>query len=590
MSMPFPRARRAVARLAVLTLTTAVPVLASQAGVDAAGPVTHAISTTTNTAASTGNGACLHGPSGDPTNCNLYASKEDVWISGLPSSLADGTYFFAVLSPGGQPGPNDGDAGNLSDDVDGYANRTFTMSGGSITGTSGSHLFQLGKLQAADFADSPNNGGVYIMAVCKISAPNSYPAKASDCKYDAFKVRDSANPSASPLVVTKDAAGAYDRTYTWTIQKSVNRTLVKTTATTASFAYSVLVDANDGVISDVTVAGTITVFNPNDDSVTGVNVTDTLSDSTTCTVTGGTNATVTSGDNLFPYTCSLTGLPDGQLDNTADATWSAQSLTDGSLAAGNADFTFPDVGFTGTDIDECVTVTDTYAGTLGTLCASAAPHTYTYNRVVAVPRDTCATYDNTATFTTNDTAATGTSSQSVQACGPITGGHTMGFWQNNNGQGIIKTGAATAGVCNSGTWLRGYAPFQDLSTSATCAQVATYVNNVIKSASAGGAAMNAMLKGQMLATALAVYFSDPALGGNKIGAPQPLGGRTVDLALMGASAAFGGATSLTVNQMLTYAASQSNVGGSTWYGQNKAIQGLAKTAFDTINNNGAFAP
>jgi hypothetical protein len=102
--------------------------------------------------------------------------------------------------------------------------------------------------------------------------------------------------------------------------------------------------------------------------------------------------------------------------------------------------------------------------------------------------------------------------------------------------------------------------------------------------------MNAMLKGQMLSTALAVYFSDPALGGNQIGAPAPLGGRTVDLSLLGASAAFGGATSLTVNQMLAWAASQSNPGGSSWYGQNKSIQGLAKTAFDTINNNGAFAP
>ena len=46
--------------------------------------------------------------------------------------------------------------------------------------------------------------------------------------------------------------------------------------------------------------------------------------------------------------------------------------------------------------------------------------------------------------------------------------------------------------------------------------MATYVTNVIKAANASGAAMNAMLKAQMLATALDVYFSDPALGGNKI--------------------------------------------------------------------------
>jgi hypothetical protein len=54
--------------------------------------------------------------------------------------------------------------------------------------------------------------------------------------------------------------------------------------------------------------------------------------------------------------------------------------------------------------------------------------------------------------------------------------------------------------------------------------------------------------------------------------------------------AFGGATSLTVSQMLAYAASQSNIGGSTWYGNVKSIQECAKNAFDAINNQVAFAP
>ena len=54
------------------------------------------------------------------------------------------------------------------------------------------------------------------------------------------------------------------------------------------------------------------------------------------------------------------------------------------------------------------------------------------------------------------------------------------------------------------------------------------------------------------------------------------------------SGAFGGATSLTVSQMLTYAASQSNTGGTTWYANVKATQQLAKDAFDAINNQVAF--
>jgi hypothetical protein len=104
----------------------------------------------------------------------------------------------------------------------------------------------------------------------------------------------------------------------------------------------------------------------------------------------------------------------------------------------------------------------------------------------------------------------------------------------------------------------------------------------------------------MLATALDVYFSDAALGGNKIKAPNPIGGILIDLKVIcksigscngsyeNVSGAFGGATSLTVSQMLSYAASQSNVGGSSWYGQVKSVQELAKDAFDAINNEVAF--
>jgi len=182
----------------------------------------------------------------------------------------------------------------------------------------------------------------------------------------------------------------------------------------------------------------------------------------------------------------------------------------------------------------------------------------------------------------------------------------MGFWQNKNGQSIITGGASSSGVCNSGAWLRLYAPFQDLSATASCSLEATYVYNLIKAANASGSSMNAMLKAQMLATSLDVYFSDPALGGNKIAAAQPIGGEKIDLTKVcvmidsstgtgscsgnteSTSGAFGGATSGTVSLLLTYAAGQSNSGGSVWYGQIKTTQGLAKNTFDAINNHAAY--
>ena len=53
------------------------------------------------------------------------------------------------------------------------------------------------------------------------------------------------------------------------------------------------------------------------------------------------------------------------------------------------------------------------------------------------------------------------------------------------------------------------------------------------------------------------------------------------------SSAFGGATSMTVMNMLLYQNTADPLAdkGAAWYGQVKAKQVLAKDAFDAINNN-----
>jgi hypothetical protein len=580
-------------------------------------PVSGAAFTTTNTDVD-GTGNCKNG--NEAVNCNIYLGKEFVWLSGGPvaAALSDGDYFFAVLDPGGQNDPNDGSDDNLSDVSptsgtgagDAYADREFAITGGVIS-YGGPHDYDSNKIRLMGYDDTTNNGGVYILAICNLA--DGYPVDPSDCKYDAFKVNNG-QTQADPLTIDKNASGAYDDPFVWTIGKAVDKTRVTQNGGTATFNYTVTVSHDAGTVGNITVSGTITVFNPNFGDVTGVDVTDQLSDGTICTVTGGSAATVTSGDNDFDYSCSLAALPAGPITNTATATWSAQSIDDGSLAAGSPSATVP-VSFTADLIDECVDVTDSFNGAnpptaLGTVCVGDPnPKSFTYSHTVNVPASDCVSYSNTATFTTNDTATTGSASQTVTVCGPVrTGALTMGFWQNKNGQGIIKAQAAT-GVCPSATWLRGYAPFQDLAATSTCAQTATYVYNVIKAATCTSSSKtcNSMLKAQMLATALDVYFSDPALGGNRIGAPAPIGGVNIDLTKIcsmidgsggtatcsgsykNVSSAFGGANALTVSQMLTYAASQSNVGGSTWYGQVKATQVLAKDAFDAINNQVAFA-
>jgi hypothetical protein len=575
-----------------------------------------------------GTGHCANGNPNN--NCNIYDGKQYVWLNGGPTTayVGDGDYFFAVLSPGGQADPNDGAPNNLSDDFDAYTNRTFSVSGAAVT-YGGTHDPDGNKIRLADYADTTNPGGVYVLAVCSLAG--GYPVGASSCKYDAFKVSSEPTPAASDLTIVKDADGAYDNTYTWGITKDVDKTKVTQVGGSATFNYTVKVTHDAGTISDVTVSGTISVFNPNVDDnnatvpvdITGVS--DQLSDGTVCTVTNGGAQTLTLIQTDFAYSCSLSSLPQGELDNTASVAWDEQLLDNGALlVASSADFTFPNISFSENAIDECVNVTDKFvlqgntgtADTVGQFCvggtksgvAAGVGATYdsgtrtwtlTYSRTVAVPAHGCLSYDNTAKFTTTDTETMGSASQTVTVCGPLkTGALTMGFWQNKNGQGII-TGQSKTGVCASGTWLRQYAPFQDLSATATCAQVATYVTNVIKAANASGAAMNVMLKAQMLSTALDVYFSDPALGGNKIGAASPIGGIAIDLtkvcanplacsSYINASPAFGGATSMTVSQILSYASSQSNAGGTVWYGQVKATQEKAKDTFDAINNEVAF--
>ena len=408
------------------------------------------------------------------------------------------------------------------------------------------------------------------------------------------------------LEVSKSAEPSFERKYPWSIKKSVDKEEVKTTQKNATFKYTIKVVKGEGEDSGWVVKGKIKVTNPNDWEPVTVNVADEIEGDSgaKCSVSGGEGVEIPAGESEeFEYECIYSEAPTSLAEtNLATATWDAEAAhTPSGEASGTAK-----VDWAGTEpatTDACVTeVTDTVDGTTtkleGELCESK-----TFEETITFPvQSGCVDHTNVAKTTTADSEETLESEVKVRVCGVVqTGALTMGYWQNKNGQAIITGGHETSKVCDSATWLRQFPPFQDLSSSANCKKVAEYVTNVIKAANAGGAAMNAMLKGQMLATSLDVYFSDPALGGNKIKAPKPLGGQKIDLTKIcknisacttfeNTSAAFGGANSMTVLQLLTYAGSKSNAGGSSWYGQVKATQGLAKDTFDAINNEVAFEP
>ena len=224
---------------------------------------------------------------------------------------------------------------------------------------------------------------------------------------------------------------------------------------------------------------------------------------------------------------------------------------------GTATGTFAGVGPTA--VNKTVTVSDTLGGATtspGTATATdSTPFTvkvFNYTRTLAPPDSGCTTQTNTAKLVETGQTATA----SVKTCN--TGALSMGYWRNKNGQAIISA----ANQSNLGSWLRQFHPFSDAPSSG----LAAYVAKIIGAAMCSGNACNAMLRAQMLATALDVYFGDASLGGNQLNAPLPIGAVTIDLTKICASpngascpgasenagSAFGGATSLTVLGMLTY--------------------------------------
>ncbi len=530
---------------------------------------------------------------------NTAAVAWDNSVLTAPHTTASGTADFAFTTP--------------TNPVNQTITVTDTFNGGTPT--------TLGMLTATD--DLQNLASVSFPDQAIVSGVagtcTDYTNTATFTATDDAQVTGSADKTVTvcvgtDLTVTKTAIPSFTRTYNWNITKNVDKTLVEQIGGTATFNYTVTAGETGFVDSAWAVNGTITVTNPNDwEDISLTSVADTIDNGGQCSITSGDPAgSVPAGSFVtLDYTCTFAGNP-GSGTNTATATWdSTAAFTPDGSAQGTAPYAF---GAPTSTVNQTITVTDTFNGgtttTLGTLTATDsspfASQIFSYPRTVNVPTNNCVSYANTAS--TGLTGQGQSDGKTVEVCGPAkTGALTMGYWQNKNGQGIIS-GQAKTGVCPSAGRLRLYAPFQDLSSTAPCTAVATYVYNVIKAATCSGTTCNAMLKAQMLATALDVYFSDPALGGNKIGAPAPIGGVTIDLttickmidgsggtAICGGSyenvsSAFGGASSLTVSQMLIYAASQSNAGGTTWYGNVKATQVLAKDAFDAINNQVAFAP
>jgi len=237
------------------------------------------------------------------------------------------------------------------------------------------------------------------------------------------------------LNVGKTAQTSFKRSHTWTIEKSADATeLTLSVGQTASVKYSVVLNGTF-TDNDWAVKGTISVGNPAPIPALIKSVSDMVS--------SGIPAVVNCGVT-FPYTlppggslnCSYNaGLPNaGNRSNAAIATLQ-------NVKGGTTDFSttvpFDFTSAVRTDIDECVAVSDSLQGSLGTVCygVDSLPKTFSYPRTLGPfsnPGNT--SVNNTASFATNDTQAPGSDNWTVTVhVGPLFGvgdfcTYTQGGW------------------------------------------------------------------------------------------------------------------------------------------------------------------
>lgn len=258
------------------------------------------------------------------------------------------------------------------------------------------------------------------------------------------KVNDEAevNVFCYSLGVTKTAETSFNRTWTWTVSKTGDQSSLKLMPGQSFVVnYTVAVDAVSAD-SDFAVAGKITITNPAPMPATLASVTDIISPDiaadVVCPSLEVPAATLVSmGSGIEAFTPGLlectysAALPDGATrTNTANATLinKPAGTTDFS---GTAEVKFGDP----TVIDACVTVSDDKYGSLGQVCAGQLPKTFSYMLTVG-PYEACGLYQyiNTASFVTNDTQASGSSSWTVDVDVPCQTGCTLtqGYWKTHS--------------------------------------------------------------------------------------------------------------------------------------------------------------
>jgi hypothetical protein len=243
------------------------------------------------------------------------------------------------------------------------------------------------------------------------------------------------------LAVTKNANTSFNRDWTWEIDKSADQTnLLLSEGQLFTVNYEVEVSATS-LDSNHAVSGMISVNNPAPIDANLTAVSDVISGFGAATVDCGVS---------FPYTlaagatlnCTYSAsLPDGA-DRTNTATATLQNTPSGTHDfSGTAAVDF---GVPTNETDECIDVSDTNVGALGTVCAADAPKTFSYSLTFGTGEDAdvvleCGdnTHTNVADLETNDNHETDSDNWTVNASVACASGCTLtpGYWKTHSQEG-----------------------------------------------------------------------------------------------------------------------------------------------------------
>jgi hypothetical protein len=240
-------------------------------------------------------------------------------------------------------------------------------------------------------------------------------------------------PAASAWTVTMNAQPKLKRTYHWTIEKSVSQpALTLAPGQTADVTYSVTVKSTGFTDSDWSVSGQMEMSEDPDITIGSVVfriLPEEILASHTCM------------PSTFPVELGIVGLQcaySAQLPDASDRTAWMRAVVSEPAGFRSVLVPFSFTNATIEEVDECVAVTDTMAGNLGTVCVGDAPKTFTYTKTVG-PFFSCGSklISNTSSFLSNDTGATGSASADVDVSVPCGAGctRTIGYWKTHAGFG-----------------------------------------------------------------------------------------------------------------------------------------------------------